>query len=160
MPLSIPVWDFLDRDFLTISPDANLGEAMESMNQAAKKGKTGRSLIVVGKDNEPLGVISMRNILDAFKSEFSIFSGLLGQDALHEALENGLRKCSKRQVKDYMVKVPTLKMSDDIITAYKLLTEKKLDVRALPVVEADKVEGVVRIPELFDALCDAYRKIA
>jgi len=159
MPLSVRVWDFLDRNFQTIGPDATLGEAMEAMSEAAKKGVKGMSLVVVDKDNHPLGVISMRNILDAFKPEFSIWQGLLGKSGWDEAMQKGLKQCHYRLVSDYMVKVPSLRMGDDLLRAYRLLTEKNLQVRALPVVEADKVEGVVRIPDLFEAFAEAYQKV-
>ncbi len=159
MPLSVRVWDFLDRDFKTIKPDATLGEAMAVMHEAAKGPSKSRSLVVVDDQMRPLGVISMRNLLDAFKPEFSRWAGLLGQEGLDEALEKGLKQCNYRQVRDYMVKVPSLKMRDDIINAYRILTEKKLEVRAVPVVEAEKVEGVVRIPDLFEAFYEAYKKL-
>lgn len=159
MPLSIRVWDFLDRHYQTISPTATLGEAMEIMKQASDECPHTRSLVVVDDKDHPLGVISMRNILDAFKPEFKLWSGLLGKDSWAEQLEKGLKKCNYRLVEDYMVKVPALKMSDDLMKAFNVLLEKSLEVRMVPVVEADKVEGVVRIPELFDIFVDAYRKL-
>ena len=141
MPLSLRVWDFLDRNFQTISPEATLGEAMEMMSAAGRSRTRTRSLVVVDKEQRPLGVISMLNILDAFKPEFSKWSALLGKSGWDEAMQKGLKQCDYRLVEDYMVQVPFLKMSDDIIRAYRLLTEKNLQVRALPVVEAEKVEG-------------------
>ncbi len=160
MPLTVRVWDIMDRNFQTISPEATLGEAMEAVSKASKSGSSTRSLVVADKKNRPLGVISMRNILDAFKPEFKLWLSLLGKDGWNEALERGLKQCHYRLVEDYMVKVPSLKMSDDLIKAYKILTEKNLEVRAVPVVEAEKVEGVVRIPELFEAFVEAYHKLA
>ena len=158
MPLSVRVWDFLDRNFQTIGPDATLGDAMELMHKAGKDGAVSRSLVVVDGKMHPLGVISMRNILDAFKPEFKIWTGLLGQDGWQDALEKGLKECNYRLVRDYMIKVPYLRMGDDLMKAFKVLTEKNLEVRAVPVVEADRVEGVVRIPELFEAFVEAYYK--
>ncbi|MEW6265667.1 MAG: CBS domain-containing protein [Thermodesulfobacteriota bacterium] len=160
MPLSLRVWDFMDRNFQTIGPDATLGEAMEVMSEAAKTAGHTRSLVVVDKQMRPLGVLSMRNILEAFKPEFVLWSSLLGQDGWAEALEKGFKQCHYRRVEDYMVQVPALKMSDDLIKAFRVLTERKLEVRMVPVVEAEKVEGVVRIPELFEAFVQAYRKMA
>ena len=126
MPLSVRVWDFMDRDFATIGPEATLGEAMEAMSEAARKGAKNRSLVVVDNNNHPLGVLSMRNILDAFKPEFRVWSTLLGEEGWGEALNKGLKQCNYRLVQDYMVQVPSLKMSDDLIRAFKLLTEKKI----------------------------------
>lgn len=159
MPLSVHVWDFMDRNFETIGPQATLGEAMIAMDNASKVCAHTRSLVVVDKKQRPLGVISMRNILDAFKPEFKVWSGLLGQEGWNEALEKGLKQCNFRLVEDYMVKVPHLSMGDTLMTAFKVLTEKNLQVRMVPVVEAEKVEGVVRIPELFETFVTAYRKI-
>jgi len=160
MPLRLHVWDILDREFETIGPEATLGEAMEKMHEAGRQGADIRSLIVVDKERRYLGVISMRNILDAFKPEFSRWSTLFGKEGYDEALEKGLRESNYRFVKDCMAKVPSLKMGDDLIQAYKILTEKNLEARAVPVVEADKVEGVVRIPELFEAFFETYQKMA
>ena len=144
MPLSVHVWDFMDRNFETIGPQATLGEAMIAMDNASKVCAHTRSLVVVDKKQRPLGVISMRNILDAFKPEFKVWSGLLGQDGWNEALEKGLKQCNFRLVEDYMVKVPHLSMGDTLMTAFKVLTEKNLQ---------------VRIPELFETFVTAYRKI-
>ncbi|MFH1089976.1 MAG: CBS domain-containing protein [Pseudomonadota bacterium] len=160
MPLSVPVWDFMDRNFSTISPESTLGEALEAMDEATKAGSHARSLVVINENGEYVGVISMRNILDAFKPEFSSWLGLFGKDGWDESLRKGLQQCNVRKVKDYMVKVPALKMSDDLVKAFKILTERGLEVRAVPVVEAGKVEGVVHIPDLFDIFVEAYRKYA
>ena len=159
MPLSVHVWDFVDRDYKTIAPDATLGEAMEALSEKRASGRRRQSLVVVDKKNHYLGILSMRNILNAFKPEFNIWVGLLGKEGWNDALEKGLKKCDYRLVEEYMVKVPALKMSDDLLKAYKILTEKNLVVRAVPVVEAEKVEGVVRIPDLFEAFMTAYRKL-
>jgi CBS domain-containing protein len=158
MPLSVHVWDFVSRDFKTIGPEATLGEAMLAMDEPGPAGRRRRSLVVVDRNMKYLGVISMRNILDAFKPEFSWWHSVLGGDGWTDAMEKGLKQCNFRLVEDYMVKTPILTMGDDLIKAYKILTEKNLIVRAIPVVEADKVEGVVRIPDLFEAFTEAYRK--
>lgn len=160
MPLSVRVWDFLDRNYRTIAPDATIAEAMLEMSDAIHCGEDSRSLIVIDKQNKPLGVISMRNILDAFKKEFNLWLGLLGEKNWSDTLEKGLKSCNSKLVRDYMVKVPSLRMGDSLLHAYKILTEKNLEVRAVPVVEAGKVEGVVRIPELFEAFVEAYKKLA
>lgn len=161
MPLSVRVWDFVDREFETIDPQATLGEAMETLKESKHRdGSPRQSLVVVDTKGRCLGVLSMRNILDAFKSEFKLWVGLLGKDGWDEALQKGLKQCNYRLVEDYMVKVPYLSLGDDLLKAYRILTEKGLSVRCLPVVEADKVEGVVRIPNLFNTFVEAYRKSA
>ena len=160
MPLTVHVWDIVDRDFLSIAPDATLGEAMELLaNSKRTSGAERQSLVVVDKKNRYLGVLSMRNILNAFKPEFKIWLTLLGKEGWDEALQKGLKQSNYRLVQDYMVQVPTLKLGDDIIKAYRILTTKDLIVRAVPVVEAEKVEGVVRIPDLFNAFYEAHRKV-
>ena len=151
MPLSVRVWDFMDRNFDTIGPDNTLGEAMLSISELVKSKSKSRSLVVVDEAKRPLGVISMRNILDAFKPEFTLWQGLMGKEGWYDAMEKGLRECNYRLVRDYMEKVPSLSMGDDIIKAYRILTEKNLAVRAVPVVEAGELAGIVRIPDLFQA---------
>lgn len=160
MPLSVHVWDFMDRDYVSIRPDAALGEAMETLYQArTASGAERQSMVVLDKKQRPLGVLSMRNILDGFKSEFRTWTTLLGQAGWDEALEKGLKKCNYRLVEDYMVQVPTLRVSDSLVQAYRILTEKNLAVRLIPVVEAEQIAGVVRIPDLFRVFVDAYRKM-
>lgn len=158
MSLTVHVWEFLNRDFKTIAPSATLGEAMEVLSHPMKSGGRRQSLVVVDEKDRPLGVIAVRHILEAFKSEFGVWAGLLKHDGLGDALEKGLKQCDYRLVEDYMVHVPTLKMGDDLLTAYKTLTDRSLAVRAIPVVEAEKVEGIVRIPDLFKSFFDAYKK--
>jgi CBS domain-containing protein len=158
MPLSLHVWDFMDRNFTTIGPEATLGEAMEAMADTARGGAHTRSLVVADQDMKPMGVISMRNILDAFKPEFKAWTALLGQDGWASALEKGLKECNYRLVRDYMVKVPQLKLGDNLLQAFRILTERNLQVRMVPVVEVEKIVGVVRIPDLFEAFVEAYRK--
>ena len=159
MPLTQRVWDFVNRDFKTISPTATLGEAMESLSQQAEREKGRMSLVVVDENMKPLGVISMRNILEAFKSEFKRWTGLLGKGGLGDALQKGLKQADYRLVQDYMVKVPHLSMGDDLLHAYEILTARNLQTRIIPVVEVGKVEGVVRIPDLFEAFFETYKKI-
>ena len=160
MPLSVRVWDFMDRNFFTIAQDATLGEAMEKMKEGATACPHTRSLVVLDRKGAPVGVISMRNILEAFKSEFGMWAGLLHKEGWQDALDKGVKQCNFRLVESYMVKVPSLKTSDDLIQAYRILTEKNLSVRMVPVVEAGEVVGVVRIPDLFDVFFDACRKLA
>ncbi|MBF0528206.1 MAG: CBS domain-containing protein [Deltaproteobacteria bacterium] len=157
MPLSARVWDYMDRKFKTIHADASLAEAMEAMADVAKTIHN-RSLVVVDHQNRPLGVIAMRNVLEAFRNEFITWHGLLGKTGWQEAMEKGLKECHYRKVEDFMVKVPALRMNDDLLKAYTLLTDRKIRLRIAPVVEADEVVGVIRIPELFDAFLDAFRK--
>ena len=140
---------------ITADEAARLLEALAAgENTPAGEHATTGTLSPVSTPPEPDQIV-----LDAFKPEFKVWSGLLGQDGWNEALEKGLKQCNFRLVEDYMVKVPHLSMGDTLMTAFKVLTEKNLQVRMVPVVEAEKVEGVVRIPELFETFVSAYRKI-
>ena len=77
---------------------------MEHMDELIKSGSNSMTLVVVNKKNHPIGVISMRNILDAFKSEFSAWHNLLGKEGWQDAMQKGLKQCNYRLVEDYMVR--------------------------------------------------------
>ena len=118
---------------VTISPDANVVEASELM----KKEKVHR-LPVLDKDKKLVGVISEKDILFASPSPASSLS-------IHEMAY----LLSKLTVRKLMTKDPvTITKDTTVEEAARLMVDQ--DLSCLPVVEGDKLVGIVSLSFLVD----------
>ena len=120
---------------VTISPDANVVEASELM----KKEKVHR-LPVLDKDKKLVGVISEKDILFASPSPASSLS-------IHEMAY----LLSKLTVRKLMTKDPvTITKDTTVEEAARLMVDQ--DLSCLPVVEGDKLVGIVSKSDMFKIL--------
>ncbi len=67
----LPVWSIMTENPLTVGPGAPVSEAIRIMREANV-----RHLPVVDRDNRPLGMVSLRDILQAVTSLMEIFYDL------------------------------------------------------------------------------------
>lgn len=124
---------------VTISPDANVVEASELM----KKEKVHR-LPVLDKDKKLVGVISEKDILFASPSPASSLS-------IHEMAY----LLSKLTVRKLMTKDPvTITKDTTVEEAARLMVDQ--DLSCLPVVEGDKLVGIVSKSDMFKILLELF----
>ncbi len=124
---------------VTISPDANVVEASELM----KKEKVHR-LPVLDKDKKLVGVISEKDILFASPSPASSLS-------IHEMAY----LLSKLTVRKLMTKDPvTITKDTTFEEAARLMVDQ--DLSCLPVVEGDKLVGIVSKSDMFKILLELF----
>ena len=124
---------------VTIGPDANVVEASELM----KKEKVHR-LPVLDKDKKLVGVISEKDILYATPSPASSLS-------IHEMAY----LLSKLTVRKLMSKDPvTITKDTTVEEAARLMVDQ--DLSCLPVVEGDRLVGIVSKSDMFKILLELF----
>lgn len=124
---------------VTIGPDANVVEASELM----KKEKVHR-LPVIDKDKKLVGVISEKDILYATPSPASSLS-------IHEMAY----LLSKLTVRKLMSKDPvTITKDTTVEEAARLMVDQ--DLSCLPVVEGDRLVGIVSKSDMFKILLELF----
>lgn len=64
----LPVWEFMTPDPARVSPETPITEVLEKLRELGV-----RHLPVVDKENKPIGVISMRDVLALIEILFRIF---------------------------------------------------------------------------------------
>lgn len=129
----------MSRNPITVSPDANVNEARDLM----KKNKVHR-LPVLDKDKKLVGIISEKDILFASPSPASSLS-------IHEMAY----LLSKLTVKKLMTKNPVTVSKDiPVEEAARIMADE--DLSALPVVDGDKLVGIVSKSDLFKILIELF----
>lgn len=129
----------MSRNPITVSPDANVNEARDLM----KKNKVHR-LPVLDKDKKLVGIISEKDILFASPSPASSLS-------IHEMAY----LLSKLTVKKLMTRNPVTVSKDiPVEEAARIMADE--DLSALPVVDGDKLVGIVSKSDLFKILIELF----
>ncbi len=126
------VWEFLERKekkIYSIHPSAPLSEAIRALAQH----KIGALIVIENKDDRSqlVGIISERDIVRRAEQGFGQLESLRVSDLM---------------TKDIIVGV----LKDDISYAMSMMTQNKI--RHLPIMEGEKVVGVVTIGDIVKAL--------
>ncbi|UQZ90226.1 hypothetical protein C4J81_13850 [Deltaproteobacteria bacterium Smac51] len=128
--MKVKYW--MTKDPVTIAPDALIADAARIMKER------GFRRLPVMDNGKLVGLVTYRNILEAQPSSVSTLS-------VHEARY----LATKVLVKDVMRKNPiTVGPDDDVLTA--LLEGHQKGLGAYPVVDGDKLVGIVTATDLFD----------
>ena len=129
----------MTRNPVTATPDMSIGEASDLM----KREKVHR-LPVLDKDKNLVGVITEKDILHASPSPASSLS-------IHEMAY----LLSKLKVKDLMTRdVVTITEDTTVEEAARLMVDQ--DLSCLPVVEGDKLVGIVSKSDMFKILLELF----
>ena len=135
MVVGIKVGDVMTRNFVHIKPEMNLKNCAKTMI----KKKVG-SLIIKGKDDTLLGIITEKDIIWAL-------------------VKKSQKDLEKIYVKDLMKRrVVTIKPSADIAEA--LAKIKKFKVRRLPVLENKRVIGMITLRDILKLDPSLYEMIS
>jgi CBS domain-containing protein len=149
MPLEKRVWDVMDIQFLSVTPETLLKEACNILSRG-KDGKKDTTLVVMRSSGELIGILPLRDIMHYVHQLYS-----KARDR-----EDWWTKLSDRgddlvSVNDVMVYYEAeVRPMEKLGEALKMMEDYGLDL--LPVVDAGKVIGVVRG---VDILGEIYRKI-
>ncbi len=147
--------DLMQEDFEFIKPDATIQEAVRKLSEldcrSTEHGAPGaQSLVVIDDEGQLLGVITMLDILKgiepAFMRESTLLAGLtwdgLFSELIHQA-ENRTVEEAMTPAKELVAVDP----EDRLMTAVELMVAR--DVRRIPVLDGDKVVGMVRLYDIF-----------
>ncbi|OGL44747.1 MAG: hypothetical protein A2161_14290 [Candidatus Schekmanbacteria bacterium RBG_13_48_7] len=149
--------DFMSREFLTISPNATIHEAIGTMKKAPAsiKGRRIFGLMVINENQNLVGMISMYDIL------YHIRPASIKDDSDSNpldweiAFEKALASTKDMRVSNIMTRsVVTITEDTHIMDVIDTMIKKHI--RRLPVVEDNKIVGIVYISDVF---FEVYKKL-
>ena len=146
--------DIMTKEFDTVLPSSTIKEAV-SLLRCAKRGediKGVNALMVMDESGKLVGLITMSHILKAI-IPFYMEMAHLSEFAWEGLFERMCHKVQDRKVSELMErKVITVDPDANIFEISELMLKSR--VRRLPVVEKDKVIGIVYRKELFFKIVD------
>ena len=147
------VKDIMDTKYLTIQPDAPVSKAARMIFNGETRG-TGYKpfgIVVVDDFRHLLGMISMEDILYHLRPPFMNYE--LGNVPLWDGeLEVYLDHFTDLRVEQVMNSpVITAKPQDDLMVVIDKMIKSKI--RRLPVVEEEKITGIVYLSDVFYHVC-------
>ncbi len=152
MPLSRKVWEFMVKEPPTVAPTDSLRRALDVLAELKKEVPGIQSLIVADASTGQLkGVVTLRRIISGLHKAVSAVPGAKDQAFWErpEAAQRLRQEADLVKVKDVMSKnIYQVKPYDSLAKAMDMMLEKK--VRGVPVVESQKVIGVIRMADIFD----------
>ncbi len=151
--------DIMDTGFHTISPQTPISEAVKIFKQAS--GKEGRrifGMMVLDDSGKLVGMLSMYDILLFMRPKHVHIWGKMDDIDLAGIIDRSCEKAKSIRVGDIM--------SQEIVTigpnTHKFMILDimiKQHIRRLPVVENDKILGIVYISDLFYDVLDRFTDV-
>lgn len=146
--------DIMTREYDAVLPTSTVKEAV-GLLKCGKRGDNNKgvnAVIVIDDNNKLVGMITMSHILKAI-IPFYMEMAHLSEFAWEGLFERMCHKIENRLVSDLMEKnVITIGPEANIFEISELMLKKRI--RRLPVVENDKVVGIVYRKELFFKIVD------
>ena len=158
MPLNRKVWEYMVKEPPTVAPSDSVARALKLLVDLGKDLPGIQSLIVTDSGTGALrGVVTLRRMMEGLRKSVGKVSLEKGQSfwELPEITERLRQETQLVKVKDVMSKrIFQVKPYDPVAAAIEVMLEHK--VRGIPVVENQKVIGVIRItnilPQLYKSL--------
>ncbi len=154
MPLSRKVWEFMVKEPPTVAPSDSVLTTLTLLKDIRTQVPGVQSLIVTDPSNGRLkGVVTLRRIMDGLRKAIGNVPG--AKDEPFWERDGVIAKLRQEaelvKVKDVMSKnVVAVKPYDSLSTAMDLMLDKK--VRGVPVVESEKVIGVIRMNDIYNQI--------
>jgi CBS-domain-containing membrane protein len=135
---------------------ATLKEAVAQLNVAYETGH--HTVLVFDESYKLIGMLSQKDILKGLIPKFAEHYAEGVPILLEDLLEAGTEKRLELPIKDFMCEAQTLAHGDDnLFKAVYLLLQTHGSL--LPVSEADKLTGVVRMEDVFHEVSNAVLKL-
>lgn len=149
-------------DYPNIRDDSSVRDALFILRNNFEEGKGYRTILVLDEKNQLKGLLSLGDLIRAVEPRFlkkvqpSSYQGLAQEyPALtliwQELFSKECKEEAKKPVKDVMVPIKATVTTDDSIAkvAYLMITTHT---HVIPVIEKDKVIGVVRLVDIFNEI--------
>ena len=148
--------DIMDTRFHTISPQTPISEAVKVFKQASdEEGRRLFGLMVLDDNGKLVGMLSMYDILLFMRPKHVHIWGKMDDIDLAGIIDRSCEKAKSTRVGDIM--------SQEIVTigpnTHKFMILDimiKQHIRRLPVIENDKILGIVYISDLFYDVLDRF----
>lgn len=146
------VWDIMREDYAFVREDASLSEAIAALSSSRAKQPDSAFVLVFGKNDKFLGVLSMWNLLQGIGPcllKSSVLDG--GEVDWDRAFGKACRSCAQVRITDCLQHdIPVLKPTDPLARVLEVFLDYRRG-RAV-VEEGGKIIGVVTLAELFQEI--------
>jgi CBS domain-containing protein len=138
-----------------------LRQAMAIVREAAVKFEGSfepRAVLVFDEKYQLMGMLTLRDIIKGLEPRFLRETGLIKADPsltilLGDLFGPGLKEASQKPVSEVMSPIKVSVQGDDLIAKALFLMIKE-NVGMMPVIQDNKVTGMVRLSDLFREICD------
>lgn len=156
--------ELMKKDFGSIHLEATVHEAVEILYKMAQESEARKiagagALVVVDGEGKFIGLITMLDILKGIEPPFLREAEHLAGLTWDGLFGDLVRSANNRKVSEAMSSVDdivTISPEDRLMKAVELMVKKRL--RRLPVVEDDKVIGMVRLYDVFHEVASEIMK--
>lgn len=147
--MKIMARDIMTSRFHTLHPDAPVSDAVGMFKKAGEKeGRKIFGMMVTDASDRLVGIISMYDILLYMRPKHIHIWGVMDDIDIEGLVENTCERSKKILVGDIMTcEVVTISPDTHIMTILDIMIRKHI--RRLPVVEDDRILGIVYISSLF-----------
>ncbi len=141
--------DIMSKKFHTLNPTTSVTEAIKAFKMAAiKDGRKIFGMMVTNDENQLVGILSMYDILMFVQPKHIHIWGEMHDIDISGIIENTCKKKESIIVKDIMsTDVTTVDAESHLFVVLEIMNKKHI--RRLPVIENEKVVGIVYISDLF-----------
>lgn len=146
--------DIMTNAFHTLSPDMSVPEAALLFRRASAEQKRRIfGMLVVDDDGKLLGMLSMYDLLLMIRPKHVHLWGVMDDIELSGLLDNVCQQTRSVLVKDIMTTgVITVTPDTPVMVVLDLMIKKHI--RRVPVVEGDRISGILYISDLFYRIVD------
>lgn len=146
--------DVMTETFDTLNPDMSIPEAALAFRTASREqNRRIFGMLVVSSDGGLLGMLSMYDLLLMIRPKHVHLWGVMDDIEMRGLLDNVCQQTKSVLVKDIMTTdVITITPDTPVMLVLDLMIKKH--VRRVPVVEGDKIKGIVYISDLFYKIVD------
>jgi CBS domain-containing protein len=149
MPLEKQIWDVLESQFFTVTPESTLKDASLILKEAFKKAPKTNGLVVMRSNGELIGVLTVADVLTRMKYLFDDACREGGKGDWRAVFLNKCEDGTLLTVNDVLTRMGTgIRPHDSLAQAIQAMTEA--EVTFLPVVDAGKVIGIITLQDILN----------
>jgi CBS domain-containing protein len=146
--------DVMSTQFVTLQPDTPISEAVQVFKYASEKEKRRIfGMMVTDADEHLVGMLSMYDILLFMRPKHIHIWGMMDDIDVLGVIDNACDKISSILVGDIMsTEMITVNAQTHLMMVLDLMIKKH--VRRIPVLDNDRIAGIIYISDLFYHLLD------
>lgn len=154
--MKLTAGDIMTTQFHTLAPQTPLNEAVKLFKQASKEeGRKIFGMMVTDPEDHLVGMISMYDILLVLRPKHTHIWGLMEDIDIAGIVDVSCEKTKSVLVGDIMTpEVITITSQSHVLMILDIMIKKH--VRRLPVLENEKIVGIVYISDLFYNFLDRF----
>jgi CBS domain-containing protein len=156
MPLEKHVWDVLDPNFFTVTPETPLKEACSILIGSSKKKPEVHGLVVMRSSGEYLGMVTVKEIMKYIIYLHNKYIRDGKKEDWIAQLANYCKDESLITVNDVMVfHEVSVRPSQKLYEVIRIMDER--DLEAIPVSDSGKIIGMVRSVDILGEIVRSFQ---